>query len=696
MKAESEVSIIFFKQTDDNFLSINISDKREYAGSLAASYLMTLQEIEKSEMQSIFLVINPKDLQLFEEEDFRKNAEEWMLRSFKETSHCSKHEMGEIYSQWIHHKRNIVEAIKSFIDSGKAIGVPTAIKKIPFTHYKSRISIQEQIRQSKSLWKEFFHYEPNGFWLPKCAFMPGIEQQLIENDIQYVFAGKMGIQMAEPKRDSQPSIIQTPQGLKIIGIKENQKISNEHTELFQLDYTGPFSEMMLKETEWPIGVPGFTYLGMESGTAILSDEELLDLMKIHRSEKEAAWHDSKQVDGQPDSFTALLLSWEYPPNIVGGLSKHVAELAAGMSNKGIKVIILTAGSRGLPEFENIDGLHIYRVCPIHENEPEFIDWVAGLNIEMIQTACKIIKEESVQVIHAHDWLVSSAAGYLKKHFRLPLVTTIHSTENGRNNGIYNEIQSFIHEKEKELIHLSDEVIVCSDYMKAEVREQFDLLESHMIPNGIKISSLKTVPQGTCGLESWINGRKLVFSIGRMVGEKGFQTVIEAAEKMADERSTICFILAGKGPLLAHYRQMGANRGLEDFVQFPGFISEEEKNRLFQMASVSVFPSLYEPFGIVALEAMAAKSPLIVTNTGGLKGIVQNGVSGQLVEPDDSKELAAAITEVIQSPAFAKKLAENAYKMAESLFGWDRICNQTIDVYKDLWLKLRVQDPVQVK
>ncbi|WP_433743151.1 glycosyltransferase [Falsibacillus pallidus] len=694
MNAESVVEIIVFKQTGLDYHSMDISDKRAYAGSLAASYLKTLYEIENSEKQLIFLVINPKELQIFVDEEFQLNAEEWMLRSFKGTSHYSKQEMGEIYSQWIHHKRDIVEAIKSFMGRGKAICVPTAIKQIPFTHYKSRNSIQEQIHQSKSLWKEFFQDEPSGFWLPRCSFMPSIEQQLIENGIQYVFVEKMGTEMAEPKRNPQPAFIQTPQGLKIMAIKEIRKTPNEHAEIFQLDYSGLFSEMMLEDTEWPIAMPGFTYLGMESGNAILSDEEMLDLMKIHRCEEER--QDSNGEGGYSDTLTVLLLSWEYPPNIVGGLSKHVAELAEGMRNKGIKVIVLTAGSHGLPEFEKVDGLHIYRVCPIHENEPEFIDWVAGLNIEMIQTACKIINKESVQVIHAHDWLVSSAAGYLKKHLRLPLVTTIHSTEYGRNNGIHNEIQSFINEKEKELIHLSDEVIVCSDYMKAEVREQFNLQESHMIPNGIKISSLRNDPQGDCRFDTWIDGRKLVFSIGRMVGEKGFQTMMEAAEKMADERSTICFILAGKGPLLDHYRQMASNRGLEDFVQFPGFITEEEKNRLFQMASVSVFPSLYEPFGIVALEAMAAKSPLIVSNTGGLKGIIQNGVSGLLVEPDDSIELAAAISELIQSPSLSKKLAENAYKMADSLFGWDRISTQTIDVYKDLWLKVRVQDPVQVK
>src|SRR4051812_9921138 len=183
----------------------------------------------------------------------------------------------------------------------------------------------------------------------------------------------------------------------------------------------------------------------------------------------------------------LILSWEYPPNIVGGLSRHVAGLSSHLAEQGHEVHVLTAGKENLPPVEIMNGVTVHRVRPINENDDHFLSWIAGLNLAMAFKAEQLVDELDFDIIHAHDWLVGAAAISLKELLSLPLLTTIHATEHGRNNGIFTEIQRFIHEKEQQLIIESDQIIVCSEYMKVELNQVFALRDEKIavIPNGIE-------------------------------------------------------------------------------------------------------------------------------------------------------------------------------------------------------------------
>lgn len=166
----------------------------------------------------------------------------------------------------------------------------------------------------------------------------------------------------------------------------------------------------------------------------------------------------------------LMLTWEYPPRIVGGIARVVHDLSKRLIKDGHEVTVVTYKDGDVPMYENDKGVNVYRVenYMIHPNN--FIDWIMQLNFNMISKATEIIqKEGKFDVIHAHDWLVANAAKALKNAFDIPVVSTIHATESGRNSGIHDETQRYINDTEWLLTYESTEVIVNSNYMKIMFR-----------------------------------------------------------------------------------------------------------------------------------------------------------------------------------------------------------------------------------
>lgn len=134
----------------------------------------------------------------------------------------------------------------------------------------------------------------------------------------------------------------------------------------------------------------------------------------------------------------LMLSWEYPPIIVGGIAPHVYDLTRALTANGAEVHLITAGGRDAPAFEDVNGVKVYRVLPYQVSSPDFVTWVAQFNVALLERAIPILADRSFQIVHAHDWLVAYAARAIKYAARLPLVVTIHATEYGRNNGLHND------------------------------------------------------------------------------------------------------------------------------------------------------------------------------------------------------------------------------------------------------------------
>ncbi|WP_110111339.1 glycosyltransferase family 4 protein [Bacillus sp. CGMCC 1.16541] len=392
------------------------------------------------------------------------------------------------------------------------------------------------------------------------------------------------------------------------------------------------------------------------------------------------------------SLSILMLSWEFPPHVIGGLARHVFDLSRALARAGHQVHVITAFVEGLPAYECLYGVHVYRVKSLQPHHQDFLAWVSSLNIAMAQRALKLVENMSFDLIHAHDWLVGAAARVIKKQIDKPLITTIHATEHGRNNGIFTEMQQSIHEQEHYLIQQSEAIIVCSDYMKTEINQLFHVEEERIsvFPNGIDIDMMVSHTRSLKVKNKFhIEQGPLVFSIGRIVYEKGFGTLIEATEHLVNAFPTIRIVIAGKGPLLHHYRTVVEEKNLQQHVYFIGYITDEERNQFFHLCDVAVFPSLYEPFGIVALEGMVAGKPTVVSDTGGLSSIVTHHVTGLLCKTGDVSSLAHCLAFILSDEQLAKTIGNNAKEEVTSKFGWDEIASKTSELFKEKAIKNQI-------
>jgi len=378
----------------------------------------------------------------------------------------------------------------------------------------------------------------------------------------------------------------------------------------------------------------------------------------------------------------LILSWEFPPLTIGGLGRHVYELSRALAALGAEVHVATLGGNLLPERQLIDGVIVHRT-PVH-NMPgdSFMDWVFQLNIQLYELGRQIWLRRPFHIIHGHDWLVSEACRMLAQRFSLPILATIHATEHGRNNGIHNEVQKAIDEKEREFMALAHKIIVCSEAMRREMQVVFGISAEKVavIPNGVDIASL--APYADPPAFPLPQSGKVVAFIGRLVREKGVHLLVEAAGELAGEGADISFILAGRGPMLDELQHRGRELGIADRLYFPGFVDDRGRNAILASADVAVFPSLYEPFGIVALEAMAAGTPVIVSDTGGLAEIVTHEVDGLKVYPGDLSGLVQSIKRALSDPEM-EAMAKRAREKTARQYSWPPIARQTLTVYKEL-------------
>ncbi|MEM4700709.1 MAG: glycosyltransferase family 4 protein [Candidatus Bathyarchaeia archaeon] len=381
----------------------------------------------------------------------------------------------------------------------------------------------------------------------------------------------------------------------------------------------------------------------------------------------------------------MMLTWEFPPRIIGAISPHVYYLSKNLAKNGVNVYVVTCDFPGAPDHEVVDGVEVFRIDSYKNPSPDFASWVYLMNMNMQKEAASIVKNlGGVDIFHAHDWLVANAGIGLKHVFRRPLLATIHSTEIGRRNGLHSDYERMIHETEAWLTYEAWRVICCSNYMVSHVKWAFSLPEDKlvMIPNGVDV---KEYEKSTVDLNQFrrrfaLPEEKIVLFVGRLVYEKGIQVLINAVPKIL-EKVNAKFVVVGNGymkePLWEHVKRMG----LTHKVLFTGFVDDETLRNLQKCADVSVVPSLFEPFGIVALEAMAAKSPVVVSDTGGLSEIVEHDVTGVKIYPDNPDSLAWGVTRVLLDESYANRLRENAYHMVVEKFNWEKISQQTKGVYE---------------
>ncbi len=409
------------------------------------------------------------------------------------------------------------------------------------------------------------------------------------------------------------------------------------------------------------------------------------------------------------SGRVLILSWEYPPVIEGGLARHVCKLAEELVAQGMAVDVLTREGDDSPDMEGAtaygqDGLgqgggmssaEVRRGVNVHRvREPSwprdldrFLAWVAQMNDDMLAAGTALAEERSYDLIHGHDWLVARACAALADRLAIPYLTTIHATEHGRHQGWVDKApQSNIHSIERWMAGRADSVICCSHYMRGHVADIFDIDESRItvIPNGIDPRDLRPVDDlNALRLKFATPEQKLVLLVGRLVYEKGFQLALDALPEVIEKVGDVRFLVAGSGTHEQELKAQAQRLGLTDHGVFLGWIGDDALHSLYRIADLCVVPSIYEPFGLVALEAMASGCPCIVADTGGLREVVPAGERvGLRFNGGDAEHLGVMIERLLVDAQLRDRLVTEASEHVLS-FDWSDVALRTAAVYEEL-------------
>jgi glycogen(starch) synthase len=377
----------------------------------------------------------------------------------------------------------------------------------------------------------------------------------------------------------------------------------------------------------------------------------------------------------------LMVSWEFPPLVIGGLAAHVDGLSRALSRQGHEVVVLTLHHPDVPERYEVEGVRVLRS---HADLPwlppeNFIAHMASANHQLVQLSTALGSWEP-DLVHAHDWLAAWAGDTLHALYGVPLVATIHATEKGRNGGHVPPGQpAGIHAVEWWLTYQANRVIACSRYMVEEVEASFDLPPDKIfeVPNAVDPAEWRPPdPPPVRGEDG-----PLLVSWGRLQYEKGFQFLVEAMASLRRRVPGIHLVIAGRGSHLSELEALAQFLGVADIVEFAGFVPDDELKGLLHRASCVVVPSLYEPFGIVALEALAAGAPLVAAASGGMAEVLEGTDAGLLVPPGDAGSLAQAVERMLHEPGLAQASAAAGERLVTSAYSWDAVVRPTLEVYR---------------
>jgi glycogen(starch) synthase len=387
-------------------------------------------------------------------------------------------------------------------------------------------------------------------------------------------------------------------------------------------------------------------------------------------------------------MNVLMLSWEYPPRVVGGLGRHVHALATSLVRQGHEVVVVSRDHPDAPADAVVEGVRVVRVTEDPPLVPfeELLAWVMAFNHSLTRAALGVLDGFAPDVIHAHDWLVAHAAKTLKDATGAPLVATVHATEAGRHQGyLPGPVNRAIHSVEWWLTYEARRVVTCSAYMHDEVVRLFALPPEKVdvVPNGIDLAHWHADAERVLSLRAHLtpDGAPLLLYAGRLEYEKGVQTVLQALPRLRRRHRGVRLVIAGVGTHEDELRSMATSLRVGRAVDFLGFMSPEDLAVLAAAADCAVVPSLYEPFGMVALECAAAGTPLVVADTGGLREFVAPGVTGLRFPPGNPAALADAVTRLLGDQVLSQRLVRDARGLLARDYTWDAIAQRTAGVFE---------------
>lgn len=390
-----------------------------------------------------------------------------------------------------------------------------------------------------------------------------------------------------------------------------------------------------------------------------------------------------------------MLSWNHVAGAVTGTSAHVEGLGRALSRAGHEVVVLTVddpdqddaprlGRRVLPAPDDDLVVESVTVGLPWIDERHALARTISANHALVERAVRPPGAERFvpDIVHAHDWEVGWAADTLAAVFDVPLVTTFHGLEQMRHSGLLPAGRpSDVHAIEWWLALRSSVVIAGTHLMVDQLLSGFELDPDRIvrIPSGIDPTGWRT------GEDSRLapgDRPPHVVAWGNILYEKGFQVLARAIHVLRTEVPDLRCTIVGRGRYLAELQTQIDVEGVSDVIDLPGFLPFEELRDLVASARCVVVPSLYEPFGIVALEALAAGAPLVVARTGGLAELVAGTGAGLTFEPGSPYALADAVRRILLDGDIANRLTAHAHSLIDDLYTWTAIADRTVACYRN--------------
>ena len=390
-----------------------------------------------------------------------------------------------------------------------------------------------------------------------------------------------------------------------------------------------------------------------------------------------------------------MLSWEYPPVVIGGLGRHVHHLATALAAAGHQVMVLSRRpfDTDPSTHPTTDDLHEgVRVVAAAQDPHEFdfgadmMPWALAMGHSMLRSG--LGAGFVPDVVHAHDWLVAHPAIALAEFFDVPLVSTLHATEAGRHSGWINgSISRQVHALESWLARESDSLITCSASMRDEITILFGPLRTdvHVIRNGIEVARWPFAARIQHA------GPARLLYVGRLEYEKGIHDLIAALPRIRRIHPGTTLTVAGEGTQLDWLIEEARKHRVLKATTFHGHLNHDELLAALHHTDAVVLPSHYEPFGIAALEAAAAGAPLVTSDVGGLGELVINEQTGMSFAPRHIAGLATAVRQVLDDPDQAQRRAIAARERLTSDFDWGTVAEESAQVY--LSAKRREREPL---
>lgn len=386
----------------------------------------------------------------------------------------------------------------------------------------------------------------------------------------------------------------------------------------------------------------------------------------------------------------LMVSWEYPPVTYGGLGRHVHALADALAADGHDVVVLSQAAHDAAPHATEQRLRprvVRALLPpgypdVYTRTAGFVE---GLQPRLVAAAEPALRHWRPDVVHGHDWVVADAATALAERVRCPLVMTVHATESGLYDGdLPNEFSRRRHDVERSMVRQAAAAIVCSTAMRDEVVSRLgaDHRSVVMVPNGVDPSRWRSSATERAAARQRVGSTDapLLVLVGRLEHEKGAQDAIEALSRLSGQYGDAHLALVGDGARAGDLAAQAENAGIAARVHLLGRLGDADVAAMLGAADVALVPSRYEPFGLVALEAMAAGTPVVVSDTGGLRDIVSDGTTGLVVPPGEPAALAEAVASLLGDRARRDEMGRAGAARVGTRFGWDAVAAATRRVY----------------